>query len=367
MFPQRAHNVPVNARTVPAMCPRHSHYVPATFPIFARAFPKKARSIPTEFPFHALTTECCANSRFISRRSQSDSRANLCSRFRIPTQTLESGGTDQMNVDEFLQSAHVRRRSKISAFDAEIRQLRAHGVSGQGIADFLRLNDVQISRRAVNQYLVRHPQRYCPNAKSASVPEGQVVQANTGVIAPLPLNQHPDQSGQRESTLVTPGAATTFGADALPSARPSSNPLHVVKAGEGLSRESANAGRMPVENREETTEPSHSLKSEETFPPTESRAGNTEPGSLPGESSNTFSNRDTFDSRHQTYPTYDGDTKPQSSPLLRYDPNDPKNIEAVASYKQRLRAGQIRTGETTNINRDRSTNEAQNHQPPDRT
>ncbi|MEM5383527.1 hypothetical protein VSR68_07980 [Paraburkholderia phymatum] len=65
-----------------------------------------------------------------------------------------------MNVDEFLRSAHRPRRTKINAFDAEIRQLRAQGVSYQGIADFLRLNNVETSGRAVNKYFERHPNQY---------------------------------------------------------------------------------------------------------------------------------------------------------------------------------------------------------------
>lgn len=65
-----------------------------------------------------------------------------------------------MNVDEFLKSAHATRRTKISAFDTEMRALREHGISGQGIVNFLKLHNVLVTVSAVNQYFVRHPVRY---------------------------------------------------------------------------------------------------------------------------------------------------------------------------------------------------------------
>lgn len=73
-----------------------------------------------------------------------------------------------MNIQDFLR-VHVPRRSKISGFDTEVRLLRARGVTGQGIANFLKLNNVEISARSVNRYFLRHPDHYCPSLKGASV------------------------------------------------------------------------------------------------------------------------------------------------------------------------------------------------------
>jgi hypothetical protein len=73
-----------------------------------------------------------------------------------------------MNIQDFLR-VHVPRRSKINGFDTEVRLLRARGVSGQGIANFLKLNNVEISARSVNRYFLRHPDHYCPSPKGASV------------------------------------------------------------------------------------------------------------------------------------------------------------------------------------------------------
>ncbi|WP_429571302.1 hypothetical protein [Paraburkholderia sp. UCT70] len=110
-----------------------------------------------------------------------------------------------MNVDEFLQSARRPRRLKISAFDAEMRQLRARGVSYQGIADFLSLCNVQISGRAVNRYFERHPYRYGATKPSKArnalqdAPHADV-QRSTKRAQPLPQQADP---GRRDATPVS--------------------------------------------------------------------------------------------------------------------------------------------------------------------
>lgn len=83
-----------------------------------------------------------------------------------------------MNVDEFLQSSHLPRRTEISVFDAEVRQLRAKGVSYEGIAIFLRLHNVEVSGRAVNAYFKRHPTRYGAS-KTSTARKGRSAESNT--------------------------------------------------------------------------------------------------------------------------------------------------------------------------------------------
>ncbi|BCG05243.1 hypothetical protein PPGU19_098110 (plasmid) [Paraburkholderia sp. PGU19] len=65
-----------------------------------------------------------------------------------------------MNAEEFLASEHAASRSKIGAYDADIRLLRSRGVSGQRIANFLKLNNVHVTASAVYQYFKCHPDGY---------------------------------------------------------------------------------------------------------------------------------------------------------------------------------------------------------------
>ncbi|MEM5384112.1 hypothetical protein VSR68_11010 [Paraburkholderia phymatum] len=257
-----------------------------------------------------------------------------------------------MNLDEFLKSDHAVRRTKISAFDTEIRVLRVQGVSGRGIANFLNLNNVQVTVSAVNQYFVRHPDRYCISRRS-SVAKARDDNTDKSAGASHALtgdvqHPHPDRSGTRKPTPTAVGisSAMPVATARRPLPRASDPACNPAPPADGLSVEGDTADQVPVARHRNTSETASATRSDVA-----------RSNSLPGERSNATSNRDTFDARQEGNDTYDGNTKVRRSPLIRYDPNDPKNIAAVASYRQRLRDGQIRTGETTNTNLDRSKNE----------
>lgn len=262
-----------------------------------------------------------------------------------------------MDVDEFLKSAHAARRTKISAFDTEIRALRAQGISGQGIVNFLKLHNVLVTVSAVNQYFVRHPIRY---SVRRGVPATKMRDDNGTRHA----GGSPDGTGPEQQPIAT-GVLT---------AAAGTNAAAVANAGAALPRASDDAVRGPdspstTGNHASLTKHRDSNATPDALHGNVTDSTTTSPKVLGGPAVTPRSDsprnarpnaapiRDAFDSRPNSDETYDGQDTNRPSPLKRYDPNDPKNIAAVVSYKQRLRDGQIRTGETTNTNLDRSTDE----------
>ena len=261
-----------------------------------------------------------------------------------------------MNVDEFLKSAQAARRTKISKFDAEIRALRAQGISGQGIVNFLKLHDVQVTKSAVNQYLVRHPVRYSVR-RGGSVPTGRDGDAvrNARGSPDVTDNEHqPPTSAPGLSTAGGDNSTAVVNAGAS-QPRASDHPRNPVTPSD-ISDSTPTAGQR---HSNEVSGARRSDVSEPTSRPATSQGSSIAPRSHSPRDPrpNAASNGDAFGSRPDSDDPYDGHDTNRPSPLKRYDPNDPKNIAAVASYKQRLRDGQIRTGETTNTNLDRSTDE----------
>lgn len=268
-----------------------------------------------------------------------------------------------MNVDEFLKdSAHVPLRTRISAFDAEIRLLRARGVSGQGIAEFLKLNNVEASARAVNKYLQRHPDKFSPSRRKASVAEAQSRSdegaSRPGTAAARRSHEMEELRTSAQGSIgLSPAQATTIPAQSAQTS------THSVNEGKPFIAD-LNAGSVSVDA-------SSVASQRDSAPPSSASTTEYQPGVGPARvrstdapsshSATNLSNAtpipDAFKSQPDGADTYDGHDADRPSPLRRYDPNDPKNIAAVASYRQRLRDGQIRTGETTNTNLDRSTDE----------
>lgn len=259
-----------------------------------------------------------------------------------------------MNLDEFLKSDLAARRSKISAFDTEIRELRAEGLSGQGIANFLSLKNVQATASAVNQYFVRHPDRYCVSRKAGGARK-RTDSADKDLGAGPALTGNERQSVRADErapspTVVDAGPTPdTTGGSPLPRA---SDPVRSPAApAEGLSVGAETAGQITVDQRGNGSETVNATRRDAA----QTASAAPQSSGRPDERSNATSSRYTFEPRQEGTDTYDGNTRP--SRLIRYDPNDPKNIAAFASYRQRLKNGEIRTGETTNTNPDRSTDE----------
>ena len=257
---------------------------------------------------------------------------------------------NQMNVEEFLASEHLGRRSKISAFDADIRLLRSRGVSGQGIANFLKLNNVQVTARAVYKYFKCHPDGYRFSTRG-------------------PTNRDQRASAAQTSAHTDDKPATSTAASVSvqhpPSAESSSQTLHAREV--GLT--DASVGQHP-----ELRGPNASTQQSEP----QHVAGDQRPGGglalgndtyLDG-AANGSENTGAFDPSRASGSNYDGNggirersepvavaDVPRRNPILHYNPHDPKNHDAYLLYKEGLEAGTIRTGEI--INSERHPNERQ--------
>jgi hypothetical protein len=124
-----------------------------------------------------------------------------------------------MNVEEFLESDLVGRRSKIGAFDSEIRQLRARGVSGQGIANFLKLKNVQVTT-AVNKYFKRYPDRH-PSATPA--PSDQIPTGTEGATRPPTVKAdalaHVDKPAPRQPAGAPVPITASIGRESTPASQ----------------------------------------------------------------------------------------------------------------------------------------------------
>ncbi|MGF7001348.1 hypothetical protein [Paraburkholderia sp. GAS32] len=276
-----------------------------------------------------------------------------------------------MNVEEFLESGLVGRRSKISAFDNEIRLLRARGVSGQGIANFLKLNNVQVTKNAVNGYFKRYPDRH-PAAKPVS--SGQVPPVAAGArpaIVKADQFEHADDQAQGQPAEVPEPTATSIGREASPSSQIPELALHPKTSGSleharraGTERGAPTAHHNPIEGALHGLSRSAGQPAD-AFGPDQIKNDVTGPANQPAETSNAGEKSCAFSPRAGGNDNYDGEAgsgktfevtahsgdQPQRSPLIRYDPSDPKNVAAKASYQRRLRAGEIRTGEITNSQR----------------
>jgi hypothetical protein len=249
-----------------------------------------------------------------------------------------------MNVEEFLKSDLVGRRSKISAFDSEIRQLRVRGVSGQGIANFLKLNNVQVTKTAVNQYFKRYPVSH-PSAKPVSPDQVPTVAAGA-MHPPIVKADHPlagKPAPQQQAEVPEPSTALhsrmeetsqdPHGSDGHSAATFSINPVqHEVPRPSQHLAEISKAHEKP-----------------DVFNPRPGAGANYDVGAGFSKSAEAIAR---------------SSDQPRRSPLIRFDPKDPKNIAAKASYLRRLKEGQIRTGEITNSQRNPDETQAQETPDP---
>ena len=142
-----------------------------------------------------------------------------------------------MNAEEFLVSDMVRRRSKISAFDAEIRLLRSRGVGGEGIAIFLKLNNVQITKSGVNKYFRRHPDRY-PTAKAEPMDRDPPIALSKA----LPSTGSEPTARADDRTTPQP-SPSQLDKSALPP-EASGSPAHSCEAGSERERSTVRHGQM---------------------------------------------------------------------------------------------------------------------------
>lgn len=256
-----------------------------------------------------------------------------------------------MNAEEFLASEHAASRSKIGAYDADIRLLRSRGVSGQRIANFLKLNNVHVTASAVYQYFKCHPNGYRFSTRG---PTNNDQRASAG------------QTSAHNGKPATDTAASVSAQQSSdpPSAKASSQTLHAREVG----LPDASVGQRPELRASSTSsqlsEPQPVVGDQR---PVGGRALANDTH-LDG-STNGSENTRAFDPSGTPDSNYDRGTREGPrlvsvedeprvrSKMIHWDPFSPENQEALLAYREGLKAGTIPTGVITNS--ERQSNERQ--------
>ncbi|CAN7744455.1 hypothetical protein LJR267_010487 [Paraburkholderia hospita] len=248
-----------------------------------------------------------------------------------------------MNVEEFLASEHVGRRSKISAFDADIRLLRSRGVSGQGIANFLKINNVHVTARAVYKYFKCHPDGYRFSTRG-------------------PTNRDQRTSAAQTSTHTDGKPATSTAASVSaqhpPGAKASSPPLHAREVGLTDASVGQHTELRGANSSTQQSEP-QPVAGDQRSGGGRALANDTHVDGSANGSENTRA----FDASGTSDSNYDRGTRERTrlgsvedeprvpSKIIHWDPSSPENKEALLSYREKLKAGTIPTGVITNSGR----------------